>query len=48
MRSEKEMMGLILSLAQQDERIRFVGMEGSRINVNVPKDEFQDMMLLMV
>lgn len=42
MRTEREMMDLILSFAEKDERIRVVGMEGSRVNVNVPKDEFQD------
>lgn len=42
MRTEKEMMDLILNKAREDDRIRFVGMEGSRTNVNVPKDEFQD------
>ena len=30
MRSEKEMMDLVLSLAEQDERIRIVTLEGSR------------------
>ena len=29
MRSEKEMMDLVLSLAEQDERIRIVTLEGS-------------------
>ena len=42
MRSEKEMMDLVLSLAEQDERIRIVTLEGSRANINIPKDEFQD------
>lgn len=42
MRTEREMMDLILSFAEKDERIRVVGMEGSRTNVNVPRDEFQD------
>ena len=42
MRTEKEMMDLILTFAKNDPRIRVVGMEGSRTNVNVPKDEFQD------
>lgn len=42
MRTEKEMLDLILSKAKEDERIRFVAMEGSRTNVNVSKDEFQD------
>lgn len=36
------MIDLILSFAIKDERIKVVGMEGSRTNVNVPKDEFQD------
>ncbi|MFY9177270.1 MAG: aminoglycoside 6-adenylyltransferase [Caldicoprobacterales bacterium] len=42
MRSEAQMMDLILSFAKNDPRVRVVGMEGSRTNVNVPKDEFQD------
>lgn len=42
MRSEKEMFALILDFAKDDERIRVVGMEGSRTNINVPKDDFQD------
>lgn len=42
MRSEQQMMDLILSVAQSDERVRVVGMEGSRTNPNVPKDVFQD------
>ncbi len=42
MRTEQEMMDLILSVAEEDERIRAVGMEGSRTNPNVSKDIFQD------
>ena len=42
MRSEKEMMDLILGVAQQDERIRAVYMTGSRVNPDAPKDIFQD------
>ena len=42
MRSEKEMFDLFLCVANHDERIRIVGMEGSRTNINVPKDDFQD------
>lgn len=42
MRSESEIFDLILNFAENDERIRLVGMEGSRTNVNVPKDDFQD------
>jgi aminoglycoside 6-adenylyltransferase len=42
MRSEKEMFDLFLEFAKSDERIRIVSMEGSRTNVNIPKDDFQD------
>jgi aminoglycoside 6-adenylyltransferase len=42
MRSEKVMFDLILEVAQKDERIRAVYMNGSRTNPNVPKDIFQD------
>lgn len=42
MRSEKEMMDLIIGVAQADERIRAVLMVGSRANPNAPKDKYQD------
>ncbi len=42
MRTETEMMELILSAAKKDERIRAVYMNGSRTNPNAPKDLFQD------
>ena len=42
MRTEKEMMDLILTTAKEDERIRAVIMNGSRANPNVKKDCFQD------
>ncbi len=42
MRTEEEMYELILNIAQRDERIRAVYMNGSRTNENVPKDIFQD------
>lgn len=42
MRSEQEMMQLILDVAKQDERIRAVYMNGSRTNRNIKKDIFQD------
>jgi aminoglycoside 6-adenylyltransferase len=42
MRSTDEMMKLIIEVANLDERIRAVGMNGSRTNPNVPKDQFQD------
>jgi aminoglycoside 6-adenylyltransferase len=32
MRTEQEMMNIILSIANQDERIRIVTIEGSRTN----------------
>jgi len=42
MRTEQEMMNLILSTAKVDERIRAASMEGSRANPAVPKDQYQD------
>lgn len=41
MRTEKEMYDLIINTAKEDERIRAVYMNGSRTNVNAPKDIFQ-------
>ncbi|WP_291580020.1 aminoglycoside 6-adenylyltransferase [Clostridium sp. UBA6640] len=42
MRTEQEMFDLILNVAKNDERIRAVFMNGSRINPNATKDIFQD------
>lgn len=42
MRSEQEMFDLILSVAQADERVRAVYMNGSRANPNARKDIYQD------
>jgi aminoglycoside 6-adenylyltransferase len=42
MRSEKEMLELILKFAQQNENIRAVYINGSRANPNIEKDIFQD------
>ena len=42
MRTEKEIYDLVLNFAFQDERIRIVTLEGSRPNVNIPKDNLQD------
>jgi aminoglycoside 6-adenylyltransferase len=42
MRSESEILELILNTARRDERVRAVIMNGSRINPNAPKDFFQD------
>ncbi|GJM71133.1 hypothetical protein HMSSN036_33490 [Paenibacillus macerans] len=42
LRSEQEMMNLFLNFAAKEDRIRLVTMEGSRTNVNIPPDSFQD------
>ncbi|ANF95688.1 aminoglycoside 6-adenylyltransferase [Paenibacillus bovis] len=42
MRNNQQMMDLILNYARQDERIRAVAMNGSRVNINAPADLFQD------
>ncbi|GAA4080873.1 hypothetical protein GCM10022410_25810 [Amphibacillus indicireducens] len=42
MRTEQEMFDLILAVAEKDERVRAVGLNGSRTNRNAPKDIFQD------
>ena len=42
MRSEREMMELIVDTARTDERVRAVIMNGSRTNPNAPRDPFQD------
>ena len=42
MRSTNEMMELLLTVAREDDRVRAVGMNGSRTNPMVPKDVFQD------
>ncbi len=42
MRTEREMLDLILQTARQDERIRAVILNGSRANPNAHRDIFQD------
>lgn len=42
MRTEHEMLDLILDIARSDDRIRAAIMNGSRVNPNVPRDPFQD------
>ena len=42
MRTEQEMLDLILGVAKADDRIRAVSMEGSRANPAAPKDKYQD------
>ena len=42
MRSEAEMLELILAFARSREEIRVVVMNGSRVNPNARKDPFQD------
>ncbi|MBN1582759.1 MAG: aminoglycoside 6-adenylyltransferase [Anaerolineae bacterium] len=42
MRSEQDMLTVIIDTAKNDERIRAVIMNGSRANPNAPRDPFQD------
>jgi aminoglycoside 6-adenylyltransferase len=42
MRTEQQMLNIILGTAREDERIRAVVMQGSRANPNAPRDFFQD------
>lgn len=42
MRTESEMLNLIVQTAKEDSRIRAAYLEGSRVNPNAPKDIFQD------
>ena len=42
MRTEQEMMELILGFAREDERVRAVVLNGSRANPDAPRDCFQD------
>ena len=42
MRSEKEMLDLIINTANEDPRIRAAYLEGSRVNPTVQADIFQD------
>lgn len=42
MRSEKEMLELIVNTAREDERIRGVIMSGSRADVHAPRDIYRD------
>lgn len=42
MRTEEEIMKQILTFASKDDRIRVVGMNGSRLNTKVKKDVYQD------
>lgn len=48
MRSEQEMLELIVNTAKCDERIRAVIMNGSRANPNAPRDIFQDFDIVYV
>jgi aminoglycoside 6-adenylyltransferase len=48
MRSEQEMMDLIIGTAHDDPRIRAVIMNGSRVNPNAPRDIFQDYDIIYV
>ena len=48
MRSEQEIMKLILDIAENDKRIRAVYMNGSRTNPNAPKDIYMDYDIVFV
>ena len=48
MRNEKEMLNLILSVANKNDRIRAVYMNGSRTNSNAVKDRYQDYDIVFV
>lgn len=48
MRSENEMYKLFLDIGSDDERIVAIYMNGSRTNINVPKDIFQDYDIVFV
>ncbi|HDR7710563.1 TPA: aminoglycoside 6-adenylyltransferase [Bacillus cereus] len=48
MRTEKEMLDVIINIAKEDGRIRAVIMNGSRVNPNVKKDCFQDYDIMYV
>jgi aminoglycoside 6-adenylyltransferase len=42
MRSEREMIDLILNFARDSDAVRAVVMNGSRVNPNAKRDPFQD------
>ena len=46
MRSEQEMLQLILDYTSRDDNIRVVLLNGSRANPNAPRDPFQDFDIL--
>ena len=48
MRSEHEMMELIIRTAQADDRILAAYLKGSRTNPNVPKDSYRDFDVMYV
>jgi aminoglycoside 6-adenylyltransferase len=48
MRSDQEMLDLILAIARDDERIRAVIMNGSHANPEAPRDFFQDFDIVYV
>jgi aminoglycoside 6-adenylyltransferase len=48
MRTEQEMLDLILGTAREDDRIRAVMLDGSRADPKSPRDEFQDYDIIYV
>ena len=41
-RTEAEMLRQVLDFAREHPSVRAVTLEGSRTNVNIPRDDFQD------
>jgi aminoglycoside 6-adenylyltransferase len=48
MRTEHEIMDLLLNVAKADERIRAVSLEGSRANPTAPKDNYRIKKLFVI
>ena len=42
MRSEKVMYQVILKVARKLPQVKAIALSGSRVNLNAPKDDFQD------
>ncbi len=48
MRTEKQMIDIILNYAKENEHVRAVYMNGSRANPNIEKDKYQDFDIVYV
>ena len=47
MRTEKEMLDILVTFAKEHEAIKVVGMEGSRVHPEIKKDHYKIMILRM-